>query len=115
MPTMMTSHFSEEIEDVGEAKPLLHAVRPDEPFEVTFEKRPEDVMIDIETMSLHPHKALILSIGMIEFSPSTEKAPYIGERSRLVLDIASQLLIGRHVDAGASSHATRPSIGSCPK
>jgi hypothetical protein len=30
----------------------------------------DDVMIDIETMSLHKHKALILSIGMIEFDPS---------------------------------------------
>jgi hypothetical protein len=58
----------------------------------------EHVMLDIETMSLHPHKALILSIGMIEFDPAPLKQLFVGKRSLLVLDIPAQLALGRRVD-----------------
>lgn len=61
----------------------------------------EDVMIDIETMSLHPHAALVLSIGMIEFDPtSSVSGLIIGQRKLIVPSLYDQLLLGRHVDAG---------------
>lgn len=67
----------------------------------------DDVMIDIETMSLHRHKALILSIGMIEFDPSGKHAQgpgiadlRIGSRSLITPFVLPQLLLGRCVDVG---------------
>src|ERR1039457_4298520 len=64
----------------------------------------DDVMIDIETMSLHPHNALILSVGMIEFDPSGlyNEGPgisdlKIGARSLILPNIEQQLLMGREV------------------
>jgi hypothetical protein len=60
----------------------------------------DHVMIDIETMSLHPHKALILSVGMIEFDPTQLDSLKIGKRELLVLEIAPQLLKCRRVDRG---------------
>jgi hypothetical protein len=59
-----------------------------------------DVMIDIETMSLHKHEALILSIGMVEFDPSPLDAPHFGARRLIIPDVVSQLVIGRRVDVG---------------
>lgn len=57
----------------------------------------EDVMIDIETMSLHPHNALILSIGMLEFNPEPAEEVRLGSSMLLVLDLAEQLALGREV------------------
>jgi hypothetical protein len=138
---MMTSHSEDDV-----THPLLHK-RVDEPKtddprypesirdeELKAQKTalPEpafdDVMIDIETMSLHPHKALILSIGMIEFDASGfQEGPgvadlRIGRRELIVLDPAPQLLALRHVDLGtqefwskqpaeASHHWTYPKTG----
>lgn len=81
----------------------------------------DHVMIDIETMSLHKHKALILSIGMIEFDPTPIAGLRIGGRSLLVLELPQQLAIGRRVDVGtqefwgkapvdASKHWLEPEI-----
>lgn len=78
----------------------------------------DDVMIDIETMSLHPHKALILSVGMIEFDPRPINGLRLGSQSLIIPEIAPQLLMGRRVDVGtqkfwadqpvpASDHWTR--------
>jgi hypothetical protein len=58
----------------------------------------DHVMIDIETMSTHPNNALILSIGLVEFDPTPDKAPRIGNRTLLRPEIIPQLLLGRHVD-----------------
>jgi hypothetical protein len=74
----------------------------------------DDVMVDIETMSLHPHNALILSIGMLRFDPRGPELK-IGPKMLLVLDVYEQLLLGREVDpstqawwasqpAGAAAH-----------
>jgi hypothetical protein len=60
----------------------------------------EHVMIDIETMSLSPNNALILSIGMIEFDPAPLDGLKIGERCLLIPEIEPQLLLGREVSAG---------------
>ncbi len=65
----------------------------------------DHVMIDIETMSLHPHNALILSIGMIEFDPTGNSGAdpiadlRIGERKLLLPDLEAQLGLGREVSA----------------
>jgi hypothetical protein len=59
----------------------------------------DHVMIDIETMSLHPSKALILSIGLLEFDPtSTVEGLRIGRHEIILPDIEGQLILGRHVD-----------------
>lgn len=59
----------------------------------------DDVMIDIETMSLHPHNALILSIGLVEFNPRSEKAGLqLGRRLLIIPSLVEQLVLGRHVD-----------------
>ena len=60
-------------------------------------QRFEHVMIDIETMSLHKHSALILSVGMIEFDPVPLDRVRIGERHLIVPEIATQLALGRRV------------------
>lgn len=60
----------------------------------------DHVMIDIETMSLHKHKALILSVGMIEFDPRDDKELHLGEQDILILDPTPQLLLRRRVDQG---------------
>lgn len=76
----MTSHF----------EPEYSAIEPEaSPF--------DHVMIDIETMSLHKHKALILSIGMIEFDPSDINKLHLGEQCLIVPTITKQLLLQRHV------------------
>jgi hypothetical protein len=58
-----------------------------------------DVMLDIETMALHPSNALILSIGLVEFDPTGDKLE-LGERTLLRPDISAQLLLGRVVEPG---------------
>lgn len=60
----------------------------------------EHVMVDIETMSLSKHNALILSIGAVEFDPVPREAPRIGKKWVSVLDIPEQLHMLRRVDAG---------------
>lgn len=57
------------------------------------------VMVDIETMSLNKHKALILSIGMVEFDPTGEELE-LGARKLIVPELTQQILIGRHVSLG---------------
>jgi hypothetical protein len=74
-------------------------------------KAPEfdHVMIDIETMSLSPNNALILSIGMIEFDPTgaQEQAGVgllkVGARSLILPNIEQQLLLGREVSVGTQA------------
>lgn len=55
------------------------------------------VMIDIETMSLSPHNALILSIGMVEFDPDPAAAPGIGVHELIIPDIVEQIALGREI------------------
>jgi hypothetical protein len=57
----------------------------------------EHVMIDIETMSLHRHKALILSVGMVAFDPVYIDRVHIGESQLIVPSIAPQLALGRRI------------------
>jgi len=57
----------------------------------------DHVMIDIETMSLSPHNALILSVGMIEFDPEPINQLCIGSKSLIVMNIEQQLALGREV------------------
>lgn len=64
-----------------------------EPYKPTF----DHVMVDIESMSLHKHKALILSIGMIEFDPTDIDRLHFGEQMTIVPDFKAQLLLQRHV------------------
>lgn len=64
------------------------------------EPRPPEhdhVMIDIESMSLSKHNALILSVGLIEFSPEPIDGLLIGSRSLLLPSIEEQLLLCREV------------------
>lgn len=58
-----------------------------------------DVMLDIETMSLHPSRALILSIGLTEFTPEQDQ-PLAGRCMLLVPSVHEQLVLGRKVDEG---------------
>jgi hypothetical protein len=60
----------------------------------------DHVMIDIETMSLSPNNALILSIGMIEFDPTPIGELAIGKRELVLPNLEQQLLLGREVSAG---------------
>jgi exodeoxyribonuclease VIII len=70
------------------------ATPADEPKPVrTF----DHVMVDIETMSLSKHNALILSIGLREFDPDPIEGPVLGRSLLLVPVIAEQLLMGREV------------------
>jgi hypothetical protein len=59
----------------------------------------DHVMIDIETMSLHPNNALILSIGLIEFTPEPIEGLRIGKRKLIIPSIEQQLILGREVSA----------------
>lgn len=84
---MATSHRE------GPTDPTLAAFH--EPSDASYVY--EHVMVDIESMSLSKHNALILSLGMVEFDPTPLSAPLIGSRSRLLLNIEQQLLLGREV------------------
>lgn len=57
-------------------------------------------MIDIETMSLHKHKALILSVGLIEFDPRDAEKLHYQNTMLMVPLITPQLLLGRRVYPG---------------
>jgi len=64
-------------------------------------KKFEHVMIDIESMSLSKHNALILSVGLIEFDPTdTINGLQLGTRMVIVPSIEEQLLMGREVSSG---------------
>lgn len=58
----------------------------------------EDMMLDLETMSVNPSNALILSIGMVEFNPKSDGVCELGRERQFILDIREQLLLGRCVD-----------------
>lgn len=60
----------------------------------------DHVMVDIESMSLSKHNALILSVGMIEFDPVPLQGLVIGSRSMIRVNIEQQLLLGREVSKG---------------
>jgi hypothetical protein len=57
-----------------------------------------DVMVDIETTSLHQSNALILSIGVVRFDPRPVDGVVFGETTLIVPSITEQLLLGRLVD-----------------
>lgn len=56
-----------------------------------------NLMLDIESMSLHPSRALILSLGAIPFD-LTPSEPVMGPPLLLVFDVLEQLVEGRVVD-----------------
>jgi hypothetical protein len=58
------------------------------------------VMVDIETMSLHRHRALILSAGLVEFDPNDKDKLHIGQSALLTPYIMPQIMLGRRVDVG---------------
>lgn len=60
----------------------------------------DHVMIDIESMSLHRHKAVILSIGMLEFDPTDIEGMPLGAHDIIVPVLTPQLMLGRRVDVG---------------
>lgn len=62
-------------------------------------RRYANLMLDIESMSLHPARALMLSLGAVPFD-LTLAEPVIGPPLLLVFDIAEQLVEGRVVDPG---------------
>ena len=70
----------------------------------------DHVMIDIETMSLHPNNALILSIGMVEFDPTPIEGLVIGVPSLILPNLEQQLLLGREVSTGTQKfwHDQKP-------
>lgn len=67
----------------------------------------KDVMIDIETLSVHPSNAVVLSVGACWFDIGIDGVgpdgkllpePLIGDKFERVLDVRSQLFMGRQVD-----------------
>lgn len=58
----------------------------------------EDVMLDIETLSLHPSNALILSIGLTEFNAADPAGPVIRDHRLLLPSIMEQIINCRHID-----------------
>lgn len=71
-----------------------------------------DVMLDIETMSLHPSNALILSIGILHFDPTPDGRVQFGDRWLIKPDIVGQLLLGRHVDEKTQKFWAEQSAGA---
>lgn len=63
-------------------------------------------MLDIESMSLHPGFALILSVGVLPYR-LTPRGPVMGPGLIMVFDLADQLVAGRHVDAGTQGFWSR--------
>lgn len=57
------------------------------------------VMLDIESLSLHPSNAVILSIGMVEFSPWTRSFS-IGATCIITPNVMDQIMLGRVIDQG---------------
>lgn len=78
-----------------------------------------DVMLDIETLSVHPNNSVVLSIGAVKFR-LFETGPLIGSSRLWVLDIHSQILtrdislgtlkFWREQPYGASEHWSRDRI-----
>lgn len=83
------------IDEVAEASPMACAPQPPP-------HRYANLMLDIESMSLHPGRALILSLGAVPFDLSAV-APVIGPPLLLVFDVAEQLVEGRVVDRGTQA------------
>lgn len=57
----------------------------------------DDIMIDIESLSLQPD-AVVLSIGAVKFSCQSTCEPRYGDRLLLVPNVLQQIAVGRHVD-----------------
>lgn len=120
----MTSHSEDPLDALLDAPDPLDVLDPPEEFRSIHKQPPEfakpepvtntlvdapskttppvdrlfdDVMVDIETMSLHPSNALILSIGLVEFNPSGDEL-VLGRQLLITPSLAHQLLIGRRVD-----------------
>lgn len=55
------------------------------------------VMLDIESLSLHPSNAVILSIGMIEFDPWARSFS-IGATCIITPNVMDQIMLGRIID-----------------
>lgn len=60
----------------------------------------DHVMVDIESMSLHKHQALVLSAGLIQFDPRDDETLHIGEKLLLTPNILEQIVLCRRVDVG---------------
>lgn len=56
-------------------------------------------MIDIETMSVSLHNALVLSVAVLPFEVDRRDAPYIGTGHTWYPSLREQLAAGRQVDA----------------
>lgn len=94
------AHHAPEYEPRGDVPSAADQRRAEIAAMIEPEKGFDHVMIDIETMSLHKHKALILSVGMIEFDPTpTVSGLMIGNRSLITPRLDEQLLLGRLVSA----------------
>jgi hypothetical protein len=78
----------------------VDATMCDVPCEAVGPRVFDHVMIDIETLSLHRHKALILSVGMIEFDPTDPAELHAGARDLIVPEFMEQIMLGRRVDVG---------------
>ncbi len=59
-----------------------------------------DVMIDIETLSTHPHNAVVLSVAAVSFELH-RAAPQIFDSRLCVLDIHEQIAEGREISYDA--------------
>lgn len=85
-------------------RPLLHTpldrASIDPVYAAHHEPDFDHVMIDIESMSLSRHNALILSVGLIEFDPAPLDGLKIGAQSLILLNVEQQLLLGREVSKG---------------
>lgn len=93
---MTTSHFNDETGLDPKVRPF------------------NDVMIDIESMSLHPHNALVLSVGMIEFDPNGSEL-LIGRKRSLVLDWREQIYLGREIDPKTQAWWANPALKEAAK
>ncbi len=72
----------------------------------------DHVMIDIESMSLSRHNALVLSVGLVEFDPAPIEDPLFGARMLIVPDIIEQLLMCREVSSGTQKFWASQSSGA---
>jgi hypothetical protein len=75
-------------------------LRPSEMEATSAERTFDDVMIDIETLSLHKHKALVLSVGLVEFDPKPLDRPTFGKQLAIYPNFYDQILLPRRVDLG---------------
>lgn len=81
---------------------VAEAARAAEPSPRRF----ANLMLDIESMSLHPGRALILSLGAVPFDLTPDQ-PVLGPPLLLVFDVAEQLVEGRVVDRGTQAFWSR--------